>query len=107
MAHYTIDDKKKTVTADIEKLTDKELKIVQKYTVLGYGLVTMEKEEKEPVFTNANIVKFLTEKKTKAELKTFEDKKAEKNKKGKKKGFINAQRWFRSEYKDEFLEYMK
>ena len=98
---FTIDNKKKVVKADVEKLCDKELKIVSKYLALGYEL---EYEPTKKYFTKENIEKFIKDNKIDFDLKALSK---EKNDKGKEKGFVYALKVFRNQFEDEFMEYIK
>lgn len=47
--NYTINDEKKTVRADIAKLTDEEIELVQKYVKFGYKLITVKPNKSKTV----------------------------------------------------------
>ena len=98
---FSIDNKKKIVKADVEKLTEKELKIVSKYLALSYELAY---EPTKKIFTKENIEKFIKDKKIDFDFKSLMK---EENEKGKKKGFVYALKKFRDQYEEEFKEYMK
>lgn len=102
---YEVDSVKKVVKANIAKLSPSELQAVNNYVSLGYALVDATiKPKTRDLFTKANIAKFLkANKEIKFDVKAYE---SELNEKGKKKGFINAQRAFRKLYEKEFLEFM-
>ena len=102
---YEVDSKKKVVKANVPKLNKKELQAVNNYVALGYKLEEgVIKPKSKGLFTKANIETFLKEHKDiKFDIKAYSD---ELNENGKKKGFINAQRKFRTLYEKEFLEFM-
>jgi len=100
---FKIDNKKKKVFADVENLSEKEIKIVSKYLAIGYEL---EYKPTKKIFTIANIDKYI---KAKGISKEEFDRKAlakEKNEEGKEKGFVYALRVFRSKYEDDFREFI-
>ena len=101
---YCVDAKKKVVVANVSKLTDSELQAVKNYVALGYKLEEGTiKPKTKGLYTRANIEKFIKDNKIDFNFKSYEE---ELNEEGKKKGFINAQKVFRSAYEKEFLEYM-
>ena len=149
---FIVDNENETIIAKMESLTDKDVKILKNYKLLGYNVIPYEKpkaeETEEKIYTEPNVRKFLEEKGTKEQQKKFDklynekrtgannkykadsykketykgedgkthsritkDEKGEKiiiHKKGevKVKGFINTLRWFKEEFKNEFIEYI-
>lgn len=101
---FDVDHKKKTIKANVEKLTPQELQAVNNYVALGYKLnIGTIKPKSKGIYTKENINKFLKDKGYKFDLKALSE---ELNEEGKKKGFIHAQRQFRNKYQDEFLAYL-
>ncbi len=98
---FEIDNKKKKVFADVEKLSDKEVKIVSKYLSLGYEL---EYKPTKKIFTKSNIEKFIKDKKVDFDFKALMK---EKNEAGNAKGYVYALKKFREQFEAEFLDYMK
>lgn len=103
MANYEI--KGKTIYANIEKLTDKEVKLLSKYVALGYTVEEKEEEEtKKKTLTDAYIREYLA--KDEEALETYKKiiKEPAKDKNGKtkltskgkvvKKGFNAGRHWF-------------
>lgn len=108
MANYVVDNKKQIIIVDMDRITEKQLKQAKKYIALGYELKVMEKEKTEPKYTKKNIEAFLKEKGSAEDKKIFKDKQEEiKVSTGKKKGFINALKWFKAEKEEEFEAWLK
>lgn len=101
---FEVDNKKKIIKANVEKLTPAELQAVNNYLGIGYTLdIGTIKQKSKGIYTKENINKFLKDKGYKFDIKAYSE---ELNEEGKKKGFIHAQRQFRKQYQDEFLEYL-
>ena len=102
---FEVDKENKTIVANVEKLTDKELQAVKNYVAIGYTLEDRTvKAKSKGIYTKENIEKFLKDNKDiKFDIEAYSN---ELNDKGKKKGFIYAQRVFRKEYQDAFLAYL-
>lgn len=101
---FEVDNKKKTITANVEKLSPAELQAVNNYLAIGYTLdIGTIKPKSKGIYTKENINKFLKDKGYKFDIKALSE---ELNEEGKKKGFIHAQRQFRKLYQDEFLAYL-
>lgn len=107
MANYEI--KGKVIYADIQKLTDKEVKLLSKYVALGYTVEEKEEEEtKKKTLTNAYILGYLKD--DEKAIKTYNDimnepatdknGKTKLTSKGKvvKKGFNAGRHWFCKNY---------
>lgn len=107
MANYEI--KGKTIYANIEKLTEKEVKLLSKYVALGYTVEEKEEEEtKKKTLTDAYIRDYLA--KEEEAIETYDKiiKEPAKDKNGKtkltskgkvvKKGFNAGRHWFCKNY---------
>ncbi|MDY5059107.1 MAG: hypothetical protein SPF04_06560 [Bacilli bacterium] len=107
MANYIVDNKKKIITVDMGRITDKQLKQAKKFIALGYELKVLEKEKPKPKYTKKNIEAFLEEKGTEEERKIFKDKQKEiKEETGNEKGFINGLQWFKAKKEKEFEDWL-
>ena len=80
--HYEVNNATKKIIVDMEKVTEKELKIVKNYLELGYESVEVEKpktkkateeEKKANPFSEQNIQKFLKANGTADQNKTYWD----------------------------------
>lgn len=101
---YEVDNKKKVITANVAKLTPEELQAVNNFVALGYTLnIATIKPKSKGLFTKENIEKYIKDKGIKFDVKALSE---ELNEEGSKKGFIYAQKVFRSEYEEDFLKYM-
>ncbi len=101
---YEVDNKKKIITANVAKLTPEELQAVNNFVALGYKLeIGTIKAKSKGLFTKANIEKFIKDKGIKFNIDELSN---ELNEEGSKKGFIYAQKVFRSEYEKDFLTFM-
>lgn len=101
---YEIDSKNKVVKANIKNLNQKEIQAVNNYVAIGYELVDATiKPKSKGIYTKANIEKYIKAKKIDFDIKALSE---ELNEEGKKKGFIYAQKVFRSKYQDDFLAYL-
>lgn len=107
MANYEI--KGKTIFANIEKLTDKEVKLLSKYVALGYTVEEKEEEEtKKKTLTDAYIRDYLANEEEALETYDKIIKEPAKDKNGKtkltskgkvvKKGFNAGRHWFCKNY---------
>lgn len=120
-SYCIIDDKKQTVTFVVDKLTKKEAENLKILNAIGYDLVRTTAEELYPsknLYTKENVEKFLKTK-DKDIQKKFKEKQEEiatdengvvkrfKNGNPRKKGYINGLKWFKEEFKEEFLEFIE
>lgn len=116
MANYEI--KGKTIYANIEKLTDKEVKLLSKYVALGYTVEEKEEEEtKKKTLKNADILEYLGEdekaiatyKEIMKEPATDKNGKTKLTSTGKvvKKGFNAGRYWFCKNYPTDIKEVKK
>lgn len=116
MANYEI--KGKVIYADIQKLTDKEVKLLSKYVALGYTVEEKEEEEtKKKTLTDAYIRDYLNG--DEEAIKTYDKiiKEPAKDKNGKtkltskgnvvKKGFNAGRHWFCKNYPADIKEVEK
>ena len=113
MANYEI--KGKVIFADIQRLTDKEVKLLSKYVALGYTVEEKEEEEtKKKTLTNAYILEYLkgdekaitTYNEVVNEPATDKNGKTKLTSKGKvvKKGFNAGRHWFCKNYPADIKE---
>ena len=116
MANYEI--KGKIIYADIQKLTDKEVKTLSKYVALGYSVEEREEEEtKKRTLKDSDILEFLSD--NKEALETYKkikdtpavDKngKVKKTKRDKivKRGFNAGRFWFCKNFPEDIEEIKK
>ena len=107
--HYTIDESKKIIYADILKLTEKEMNEVERFRRMGYSVENKTPNKAEVKRLNDEfILEFLaddeqalnTYKGLKNEIATDEDgnKKTTSTGKDKKKGFNAGRNWFAKNY---------
>lgn len=99
MANYKVYEKAKKIVADVAELTDKELRAVNNYQVLGYKLVG--KKEKDETKETAKRVN--TDYIVNVYLKDDEEAKEEFSK---NKG-VKALQWFKETYPKDVKEYNK
>ena len=116
MANYEI--KGKTIYANIEKLTDKEVKLLSKYVALGYTVEEKEEEEtKKKTLTDSDILEYLNDNKEALETyKKIKDTPAV-DKKGKvkktsrdnvvKRGFNAGRFWFCKNFPEDIEDIKK
>lgn len=100
--HYAIDNKSQKIYADVEKLTPKEIRAIKNYKALGYNLVEY-KEEKQPKYTNDNMIDYIRKnaKNVEVELQAYENAKQLPSKDGAgTQGFMGAYRYFKKTYGD-------
>ena len=117
-----IDDTNQTITFVADKLTKKEQETIKGLIAIGYKANRTTAEELYPtekIYTKENVAKFLkskgadVEKKFKAiQEEPAIDKdtgaaKTYKNGNPRKKGYIAALKWFKEEYKEEFLKWLE
>ena len=116
--HYTIDESKKIIYADILKLTEKEMNEVERFRRMGYSVENKTPNKAEVKRLNDEfILEFLaddeqalnTYKGLKNEIATDEDgnKKTTSTGKDKKKGFNAGRNWFARNYPDDTTEIEK
>lgn len=116
-----INDDKQTVTFVADKISTKEAAVVKGLIAIGYAAIRVEAEElypSEETYKKEKVLAFLEKKGEEAKAK-FEaimqepakDKdgriKVCKNGKPRKKGYVGALRWFKDEYKEEYLAAQK
>ena len=117
-----IDDTKQTITFVADKLTKKEQETIKALIAIGYKANRTTAEELYPtekIYTKENVAKFLKSKGTDVEKKFNAiqeepaiDKatgatKTYKNGNPRKKGYVAALKWFKEEYKEEFLKWLE
>lgn len=124
MAHYEAKLKEKIVVAEIEKLTDAELKAVKNYMALGFEMqplvktkkkveIASEEEKLKNPYSTTNVRKYLAEEGTKAQQEKYwelynekteniykKDSKDGKHKKGdaRVKGHVYTLKWFKETF---------
>ena len=117
-----IDDTKQTITFVADKLTKKEQETIKGLIAIGYKANRTTAEELYPaekIYTKENVAKFLKSKGAEVEkkFKAIQEEpaidkatgaaKTYKNGKPRKKGYVASLKWFKEEYKEEYLEWLE
>lgn len=121
-SYCIINDKNQQITFVADKITKKEQETIRKLISIGYKanrITTEELYPKKKIYTKENVLKFLKTKGGELEKKfnSIQEEpvidnltgtvKIYNNGKTRKKGYIAALKWFREEYKKEFLEFIE
>ena len=115
---YTVDTTTKEIKAIVSELSEKEIQAVNNYMALGFTLIPTEPQKKEKsnkgLFTKAQIMKYIKEKKLDFDFEALMKEPCENPKPTKRKrkvpptkGYVYALKEFRDKYEDDYKKWLE